>query len=184
MIPCSTCDVDERLRVDASTVRRICVTGASGKAGRAVVRELLEHDFEVVPTDVSPSSEHVDSVRADLTDYGQVLEVLQQVDAVIHLANIPAPWLFTPAVTFNTNMSMNFNVFHAAARCGLCGENTELRQRAAYHEKIERLVSDTLAAQSRANAAIRDRHARLKEKYWRAARYPWLPVEPRSYASQ
>jgi hypothetical protein len=29
----------------------------------------------------------------------------------------------------------------------------------------------------RANAAIRDRHARLKEKYLRAARYPWLPVE-------
>ena len=24
-----------------------------------------------------------------------------------------------PAVTFNTNMAMNFNVFHAAARCGL-----------------------------------------------------------------
>ena len=34
------------------------------------------------------------------------------------------------------------------------------------------------AAQVRANAAIRDRHARLKEKYWHAARYPWLPVGP------
>ena len=64
-----------------------------------------------------------------------------------------------------------------------------LRQRAAYHEKIEKLVTATIgeldlaarspraAAQVRANAAIRDRHARLKEKYWRAARYPWLPVE-------
>jgi hypothetical protein len=52
-----------------------------------------------------------------------------------------------------------------------------LRQRAAYHEKIERLVTDT-APKLPANAAIRDRHARLKEKYWRAARYPWLPVEP------
>ena len=51
-----------------------------------------------------------------------------------------------------------------------------LRQRAAYHEKIERLVTDTSAAQVPVNAAIRDRHARLKEKYWRAARYPWLPV--------
>jgi hypothetical protein len=51
-----------------------------------------------------------------------------------------------------------------------------LRQRAAYHEEIEKLAK--AAAQVRANAAIRDRHARLKEKYWRAARYPWLPVEP------
>ena len=65
-----------------------------------------------------------------------------------------------------------------------------LRQRAAYHEKIEKLATATVgelalaarwpkaAAQVRANAAIRDRHARLKEKYWRAARYPWLPVGP------
>ena len=62
-----------------------------------------------------------------------------------------------------------------------------LRQRAAYHETIE-LEAATVgelalaarwpkaAAQVRANAATRDRHARLKEKYWRAARYPWLPV--------
>jgi hypothetical protein len=68
-----------------------------------------------------------------------------------------------------------------------------LRQRAAYHEKIE-LEAATVGelapaawwpeaarvqarAAVRANAAIRDRHARLKEKYLRAARYPWLPVE-------
>jgi hypothetical protein len=52
-----------------------------------------------------------------------------------------------------------------------------LLQRAAYHEEIERLVTNT-APQVPANAAIRDLHARLKEKYWRAARYPWLPVRP------
>jgi hypothetical protein len=45
----------------------------------------------------------------------------------------------------------------------------------ARNEKIEKLAA---ATQVRANAAIRDRHARLKEKYWRAARYPWLPVGP------
>jgi Nucleoside-diphosphate-sugar epimerases len=34
---------------------------------------------------------------------------------VVHLANIPAPGLSTPAVTFNSNITMNFNVFQAAA---------------------------------------------------------------------
>ena len=63
------------------------------------------------------------------------------------------------------------------ATAALFRRHHALLQRAAYHEKIERLVTDT-AAQVRANAAIRDRHARLKEKYWRAARYPWLPVGP------
>ena len=101
--------------------QRICVTGASGKAGRAVVRDLLEHGYAVVATDlVAPKSDvDHDVLRADLTEYGQALEVLQDVDAVIHLANIPAPGLFTSALTFNTNMTMNFNVFHAAAKCGL-----------------------------------------------------------------
>ena len=104
-----------------SSMRRICVTGASGKAGRSVVRDLLEHEYDVVATDISSSRNEVEhgAVRADLTDYGQTLQVLKDVDAVIHLANIPAPGIYTPAVTFNTNMAMNFNVFHAAASCGL-----------------------------------------------------------------
>jgi nucleoside-diphosphate-sugar epimerase len=58
-------------------------------------------------------------MRADLTDYGQATEVLRGVDAVVHLANIPAPGIATPAVTFNANVSMNFNVFHGAAALGL-----------------------------------------------------------------
>ncbi len=58
-------------------------------------------------------------LKADLTDYGQATEVLRGTDAVVHLANIPAPGLATPAVTFNANMAMNFNVFHAAAALGL-----------------------------------------------------------------
>jgi nucleoside-diphosphate-sugar epimerase len=105
----------------ASSMRRICVTGASGKAGRAVVRDLLEHGYDVAATDIASSRRDVENgaIRADLTDYGQALEVLKDVDAVVHLANIPAPGINTPAVTFNTNMAMNFNVFHAAASCGL-----------------------------------------------------------------
>src|SRR6202035_1926007 len=51
----------------------------------------------------------------DLRDYGQATEALRGADAVVHLANIPAPGLSTPAVTFNDNIAMNFNVFQAAA---------------------------------------------------------------------
>jgi nucleoside-diphosphate-sugar epimerase len=107
--------------VATTTMRRICVTGASGKAGRSVVRDLLEHGYDVLATDISSTGTEVGNgaVRADLTDYGQALEVLRDVDAVVHLANIPAPGIHTPALTFNTNMAMNFNVFHAAANCGL-----------------------------------------------------------------
>ncbi len=97
--------------------QRICVTGASGQAGRAVVTDLRAHGYEVTATDVAVSrADREDGVlRADLTDYGQAVEALSQPDAVVHLANIPAPGLSTPAVTFNANITMNFNIFQAAA---------------------------------------------------------------------
>jgi len=100
---------------------RICVTGASGKAGRAVVRDLLEHGYDVAATDVAASRADIESgmLRAELTDYGQAVETLRGVDAVVHLANIPAPGIYTPAVTFSANITMNFNVFQAAAELGL-----------------------------------------------------------------
>jgi len=104
-----------------TTGRRICVTGATGKAGRAAVRELREQGYQVLATDNRLTSDDVAAgvLRADLTDYGQATEVLRGTDAVVHLANIPAPGLSTPAVTFNANITMNFNVFHAAASLGL-----------------------------------------------------------------
>lgn len=99
----------------------VCVTGASGKAGRATVAELLEHGHEVRATDVAPAPVDlgVPLLIADLTDYGQALEVLHGVDAVVHLANIPAPGLRTPVVTFTANTAMNSNVFLGAAETGL-----------------------------------------------------------------
>jgi nucleoside-diphosphate-sugar epimerase len=100
---------------------KVCVTGASGKAGRAVVADLLEHGFEVVATDVVAASPGLGAhvMRADLTDYGHAVDVLHGTDAVIHLANIPAPGLYPPAQTLTTNLAMNANVFLAAAKLGL-----------------------------------------------------------------
>jgi nucleoside-diphosphate-sugar epimerase len=99
--------------------QRVCVTGASGQAGRAVVAGLREHGYQVLATDVAVTrADRQDGMlQADLTDYGQALETLTEANAnaVVHLANIPAPGLSTPAVTFNSNITMNFNIFQAAA---------------------------------------------------------------------
>jgi nucleoside-diphosphate-sugar epimerase len=99
---------------------RVCVTGASGTAGREAARHLREHGYDVLATDVRVSrADREDILEADLTDHGQAVDVLHGIDAAVHLANIPAPGLAPAALTFNANTTMNFNVFHAAVHCGL-----------------------------------------------------------------
>ena len=103
--------------------RKICLTGAAGKAGRVAVDVLLDQGYEVLATDIAPPPATLPApgsrpgftyTRGDLTEYGDAVELLAGVDAVVHLANIPAPRLFPPARTFNTNAVMNSNVFLAA----------------------------------------------------------------------
>ncbi len=110
---------------------RVVVTGGSGKLGRAVVRELLENGYEVVNLDRAPSPDpeaaaRTSFVRVDLTDYGQVAEALtsvddrySQIDAVVHLAAIPAPGILTNSATFSNNVPSSYNVFAAAAKAGI-----------------------------------------------------------------
>jgi nucleoside-diphosphate-sugar epimerase len=107
---------------------RVAVTGSSGKLGRAVVGHLVEeHGWDVVALDrvASPRADVVSSV-VDLTDYGQAVEALtgiddrhDHVDALVHLAAIPAPGLFPNAVTFANNITASYNVYSAAIRAGV-----------------------------------------------------------------
>jgi nucleoside-diphosphate-sugar epimerase len=111
---------------------KIVVTGGSGKAGRAVVRHLLERGHEVLNVDRAPSAEShshdspAPFLAADLTDFGQAFEVLNggaarmpAPDAVVHLAAIPSPVHSTPDLTFRTNVVTMHAVFAAAVRAGL-----------------------------------------------------------------
>jgi nucleoside-diphosphate-sugar epimerase len=99
---------------------KLVVTGASGKAGRAVVRDLLDHEHDVLAVDlVSPSESAAPSLLAGLTEFGQTVECLAGADAAVHLAAIPAPGIRTEETTFRTNMLSTYNVFEAARLLGL-----------------------------------------------------------------
>jgi nucleoside-diphosphate-sugar epimerase len=103
----------------AGATTRIVVTGGSGKAGRAVVRDLVEHGLDVVNVDLVPGEPLAPFLRVDLTDLGETIEALRGADAVIHLAAIPAPRIRTVERTFEINMLSTWNVFSAAALLGL-----------------------------------------------------------------
>ncbi|QHT57668.1 NAD(P)-dependent oxidoreductase [Cellulomonas sp. H30R-01] len=107
---------------------RVVVTGGSGKLGRAVVEDLAAHGYEVVNVDVAapPPGQPALFTRVDLTDLGQVTEALtgiddryQGVDAVVHLAAIPAPGLIPSGATFANNVVSTHHVFAAARRAGI-----------------------------------------------------------------
>lgn len=104
---------------------QIALTGGSGKLGRAVVEHLRSTGHTVWNLD-TVGERGPGYVRIDLTDYGQVADALagiddrhSGVDAVVHLAAIPAPGLAPDAATFRNNMLATYNVFQAARRAGV-----------------------------------------------------------------
>ena len=106
---------------------RVVVTGGAGKLGRACVDELIGHGWDVVVFDrVRPPSEGAAFIPIDLTDYGQVLDAMlgveeryARLDAVVHLAAVPAPGRVADHLTFMNNMGCTWNVFSAARRAGV-----------------------------------------------------------------
>jgi nucleoside-diphosphate-sugar epimerase len=104
---------------------RIAVTGGTGKLGRHVLRRLREDGHEVLNLDRSGERSR-ELVLVDLTDYGQVADVIlglddrhAGLDAIVHLGAIPAPGLLPDAATFHNNMLSTYNVFQAARRAGI-----------------------------------------------------------------
>ena len=106
---------------------RVVVTGGAGKLGRACVDELIRHGWDVVVFDrVHPPSVGAMFVPIDLTDYGQVLDAMlgveeryDRLDAVVHLAAVPAPGRVADHLTFMNNMGCTWNVFSAARRAAV-----------------------------------------------------------------
>ncbi len=104
---------------------RIAVTGGSGKLGRTVVRELGAAGHTVINLDLQ-GVRGPGFVRVDLNDYGQVIDALagvhdrhNGVDALVHLAAIPAPGILSDVATFHNNILATFHVFQAARRLGI-----------------------------------------------------------------
>jgi len=109
------------------SAKRVVLTGSAGRAGRVTLRHLLEHGYDVTAVDRDRtqrpdgtfSGTLRDTLQVDLTDLGETLEAMQGADAVVHLANIPAPGLQAPHRTFVQNTAMNHSVFTAAVMHGL-----------------------------------------------------------------
>ena len=110
------------------TMRRIVVTGGSGKLGRACVQELIEHGYDVFNADiVAPKESRCPFYKIDLENIAQVSELpsamdfehSRGVDAIVHLAAIPGPGMVPNETVFRVNTVSTYNVLEAARRFGI-----------------------------------------------------------------
>ena len=104
---------------------RIAVTGGRGKLGKSVVARLRDERHQIINLDKT-GTRGTGFARIDLTDYGQVIDALFDIndlasgfDAVVHLGAIPAPGIVPDVATFHNNMLSTYNVFQAARRAGI-----------------------------------------------------------------
>jgi nucleoside-diphosphate-sugar epimerase len=108
---------------------KVCIYGAGGPVG-AVAADSLRHDYTLRLTDLlafdelsvrphSPSPPRLESPhewhQVDITDYQQVLQAAQGMDALVNVSVLRHD--LVPA--FNVNMIGAYNVMKAAVECGI-----------------------------------------------------------------
>ena len=115
--------------------KRIFFTGGSGKAGKHVIRYLLDKGHRVLNVDLVPLDyPGVDNLMADITDSGQMFNALSsyagldelepgigvpEFDAVVHFAAVPRILIKPDNETFRVNTIGTYNVIEAAVKLGI-----------------------------------------------------------------
>ncbi len=115
--------------------KRIVFTGGSGKAGRHVVRYLVDQGHEVLNVDLTPLDlPGVNTLIADIADSGEMFNALSMhfgfggyetgkgpapIDAVVHFAAVPRVLIRPDNETFRINTIGTYNVIEAAVKLGI-----------------------------------------------------------------
>jgi nucleoside-diphosphate-sugar epimerase len=100
--------------------KKVVITGGSGLLGREVIKEFLEHGYDVVNADMKhPKEALCRTVITDLTNLGEVYGVLAGADAVVHLAAIPVAYSHPNEVTFENNVMSTYNILEASGNLGI-----------------------------------------------------------------
>lgn len=101
-------------------MKKVVVTGGSGRLGQFVIRDLLARKYQVLSLDrVPPREKLCTSWLVDLRHSGDLFEAMRSAYGVIHLGAYQAPNLAPDAETLSNNVSVTYNVLRAAADSGV-----------------------------------------------------------------
>ena len=108
------------IKEECFDVTTVAVTGARGKLGSRLVRDLIEKGCNVVAIDQNPMDvPDCKRLQVNLSRFGEVVSALAGADAVMHMAAIPAPRGFTNEAIFANNALSTYHVMEAASLLGI-----------------------------------------------------------------
>ncbi|KAF8707820.1 GDP-mannose 4,6 dehydratase, partial [Rhizoctonia solani] len=76
-------------------------------------------DHKPPPEDKTISDPRVKYETRDLREYKEYVEVVKGADALVHLAAFAQPYLASPDVVHNSNVTLSFNALQAASEAGI-----------------------------------------------------------------
>ena len=100
---------------------KVLVTGAAGRLGRVVASRFYDSGHDVLATDIAelPEPPPHRFERADLLDHESASALLNGIDVLLHIGNLPGLGSTPPQLVFNQNISINANMFQGAAEQGV-----------------------------------------------------------------
>ncbi|CAM5210896.1 GDP-L-fucose synthase [Oligella ureolytica] len=99
-------------------MKRVVVTGGSGRVGKYVVAQLMKNN-QVVVADLKPSEHEVEFIEANVMDLDAVRKAVANADAVIHLAAIDFDWKAPEEEYINVNVRGTWHVLQACRDAGV-----------------------------------------------------------------
>lgn len=99
-------------------IKKVVVTGGSGRVGTYVLRELVSH-FDVTNADLVPGHLDTSYINADVMDLDSLRRAFANADAVVHLAAIDYDWKAAPEKYIDVNVRGTWHVLQAAAEAGV-----------------------------------------------------------------
>jgi UDP-glucose 4-epimerase len=100
---------------------KILVTGSTGGIGRWVVKRLVEegHTLRTLDITAQPASSDYEHIPGDVRNMALVRQVVQGMEAVVHLAAIPFDMDRQDELILDTNIHGTWNVLMAAHEAGV-----------------------------------------------------------------
>lgn len=99
---------------------KILITGCTGYIGSAVTSRLVEAGFDAVGADLAKRADSPLPITiVELANREACYGLMDGVEAIVHIANIPSVGRADSQTTFAKNCAINVNVFQAAVECGV-----------------------------------------------------------------